>query len=301
MNEEVPISDLGGFLRARRQGLSPQEVGLNSSGDRRVLGLRREEVADLAGVSEDYYRRLEQGRERHPSEQVLAALARALNLDPHASRHLYEIVSPRRHPAETRSPTEISEGVRLLLEHALVVPASVIGPASDVLALNALAAALYSPFARVDNLAMMVFLDSAARDFYPDWEAVARTSVANLRDASTQFPREPRVAEVIGELSMESARFASLWAEYEVRPRVEAEEVFRHPVAGELRLKFEALSISGVPGQRIYVYTPMPDTPGSEKLSALAESCDRDEKTSYPVELVAPPIDHDRLRPVLRL
>ncbi|BCW42808.1 hypothetical protein StoSoilB3_43430 (plasmid) [Arthrobacter sp. StoSoilB3] len=147
----------------------------------------------------------------------------------------------------------------------------VVGPASDILALNPLASVLYSPFARVDNLAMMVFLDSAARDFYPNWGRVARTSVANLRDASTKFPREPRVAEVIGELCMESADFARLWANYEVRPRVEAEEVFHHPAAGELRLKFEALSISGIPGQRIYVYTPLPNTPGAKALSALAE------------------------------
>lgn len=272
MNDVVPISDLGGFLRARRQSLTPEEVGLNPGGDRRVAGLRREEVAELAGVSEDYYRRLEQGRERHPSRQVLAALARALNLDAHASRHLFEIVAPTRHDAEGRSPKEISAGVRLLLENSLIAPALVVGPASDILALNFLASTLYSSFARVDNLAMMVFLDSAARDFYPNWERVARTSVANLRDASTKFPHESRVAEVIGELCMESPSFASLWANHEVRPRVEAEEVFHHPAAGDLRLKFEALSISGIPGQRIYVYTPLPNTPGAKAFAALAEN-----------------------------
>ncbi|WP_208024248.1 helix-turn-helix transcriptional regulator [Amycolatopsis pithecellobii] len=269
----VHDNDLADFLRARRRSLAPEEAGLDPGGDRRVAGLRREEVAELAGVSADYYRRLEQGRERHPSHQVLVSLARALQLDDHASRHLFEIVMPATHFARTCSPREVSDGVRLLIEHSLRVPASVVGPASDVLAINRLAAALYSPFARVDNLAMMVFLDSAARDFYTDWETVARTSVASLRAASTQFPREPRIAEVIGELSLESKCFAGLWAEHEVRPRVEDEKVFRHPVAGELRVKFEALSISGAPGQRIYVYTPLPDTPGAQALTELAEGC----------------------------
>lgn len=294
MNDVVPISDLGGFLRARRQSLTPEEAGLNSAGDRRVAGLRREEVAELAGVSEDYYRRLEQGRERHPSQQVLGSLARALNLDAHASRHLFELVAPTHHGTEARSPREISDGVRLLLETSLVAPALVVGPGSDILALNPLASALYSPFARVDNLAMMVFLDSAARDFYPNWDRVARTSVANLRDASTTFPREPRVAEVIGELCMESTHFARLWANHEVRPRVEAEEVFHHPVTGNLRLKFEALSVAGIPGQRIYVYTPLPDTPAAKAFTGLAESLgsepyvNRDESSSHMLPRRAP-------------
>jgi transcriptional regulator with XRE-family HTH domain len=262
-------TELADFLRARRSVLSPGQVGLRDSGDRRVAGLRREEVAELAAVSPDYYRRLEQGRERHPSQQVLVALARALRLDDHGCRHLFEIGSAIASVPDGRSLQEVSDGSRLLIDHALDAPASVIGPASDILAVNSLAATLYSPFARIDNLAMMVFLDSAARDFYPDWEAVARVSVANLRAASSQFPHEPRVAEVIGELSMESKSFTSLWAEHEVRPRVEAEEVFCHPLAGEMRVKFIALAISGNPAQRIYVYMPLPGTPGAHTLRDL--------------------------------
>ena len=144
---------------------------------------------------------------------MLLALARALRLDDHACRHLFEIGSAIAGVPEGRSLREVSDGSRLLIDHALDAPASVIGPASDILAVNSLAETLYSPFARIDNLAM-IFLDSAARDFYPDWEAVARALVANLRAASSQFPHEPRVAEVIGELSMESKSFTSLWAEH---------------------------------------------------------------------------------------
>ncbi|MFG6490836.1 helix-turn-helix transcriptional regulator [Microbacterium sp. P03] len=269
MNEAVLSPDLASFLRARRQNLTPARAGIDAGGDRRVTGLRREEVAGLAGVSLDYYRRLEQGRERHPSLQVLEALARALQLDAHASRHLFAIVSPTRQVEATT--TSVSDGVQLMLDHALVAPAMVVGPASDILALNAQATALYSAFARVDNLAMMVFLDSAAPDFYADWDAVARASVANLRAASTQFPGEPRVAKVIGELSMESALFSTLWAEHEVRPRIEAEELFHHPVVGDLRIQFDAMAVSGVPGQRLYVYTPIPDHPGSRAFRALLE------------------------------
>ncbi|MGP3535774.1 helix-turn-helix transcriptional regulator [Microbacterium sp. RD1] len=269
MDEVVLSGDLAQFLRARRQNLAPEQAGIDAGGDRRVTGLRREEVARRAGVSEDYYRRLEQGRERHPSHQVLTALSRALQLDAHATRHLFEIVAPAWH--EEASPPDVSDGVRLMLDHSIIAPAMVVGPASDILALNAQAAALYSAFARVDNLAMMVFLDSAASEFYDDWDAVARASVANLRAASTQFPREPRVGEVIGELSMESTRFASLWAEHEVRPRIEAQELFHHPLAGELHLQFDALAISGVPGQRVYVYTPIPDLPGTRAFRALLE------------------------------
>lgn len=269
MNDAVLASDLASFLRARRQNLAPERAGIDVVGDRRVPGLRREEVAALAGVSLDYYRRLEQGRERHPSRQVLDALSRALQLDAHASRHLLAIVSPSTH--DEVSPSTISDGVRLMLDHALVAPALVVGPASDVLAANAQAGALYSAFARIDNLAMMVFLDSAAREFYDDWEAVGRASVANLRAASTQFPHEPRVSQVIGELSRESERFSTLWAEHEVRPRIEAQEIFHHPVAGELRVQFDALTVSGVPGQRIYVYTPVPGLAGSQAFRALLE------------------------------
>jgi len=268
-NLSVVFDDLAGFLRARRSALSPESAGLARSEDRRVAGLRREEVAALAGVSVDYYRRLEQGRERHPSSQVLSALARALQLDAHAARHLFDMVYP---PVQFDCPAaEVSDGIRLLIEHSLRVPASVIGPASEVLALNDLGAALYSPFERVDNLAEMVFLSPAAATFYADWDSVARASVANLRAASTQFPLEPRIAQIVGKLCVTSQRFAELWSEHQVRPRIEAETVFHHPDVGELRVTFESLSVTGVPGQRVYVYTPIPGTRGAQHLLEFAE------------------------------
>jgi transcriptional regulator with XRE-family HTH domain len=262
-------NELGEFLQARRSVLTPAEAGLFPGQDRRVSGLRREEVAMLAGVSTDYYRRLEQGRERRPSRQVLEAIAQALQLDAHAVRHLHEIAAPASAVATEQSPTTISPGLRVLLDHSLTRPASVIGPALDVLATNSLARALYSPFTRMDNIARMVFLDPAARDFYVDWEKVARSAVANLRAGSTMFPAETRVSQVVGELCIASPTFARLWAEHEVRPRVEGDKLFRHPQVGELRLYFEAMWVSGAPGQRVYVYSPAPGSPSEDALHLL--------------------------------
>lgn len=245
-------NELGQYLRSRRAALSPAAAGLAPGEHRRVTGLRREEVALLAAMSTDYYRRLEQGRERNPSQQVLDALANALQLNSHESRHLHEIGQPP--AAVPPSPTSVSAGVRILIDHSLTVPASVIGPSLDVLATNPLARALYSPFERFDNIARMVFLDPAAPEFYADWEKVARSAVANLRSASTSYPAEmPRISRVVGELSIASSIFARLWAEHEVRTRTEEIKVFRHPQVGELHLHFEALWVPAAPGQRVYV------------------------------------------------
>lgn len=187
-------NELGEFLRARRAALAPEAAGLAPGLDRRVDGLRREEVAMLAGMSTDYDRRLEQGRERHPSLQVLEAIASALQLDVHEARHLYEIGQSGMRTTVEQSPTTVSLGLRVLLDHSLGTPASVVGPALDVLATNKMARALYSPFSRMDNIAKMVFLDPAAKDFYADWENVARSAVGNLRAASTAYPSEDRIS-----------------------------------------------------------------------------------------------------------
>lgn len=248
-------SQLGEFLRARRQLIDPKSHGVPMTGDRRVSGLRREEVAELAAVSADYYRRLEQGRERHPSAQVLRALAKALQLDEHATRHLFNLAGPT--PSEgTASSARVSEAVRLLIDECVSVPAMVVGPASDILAINPLAEALYNSFYRLENLAKMVFLEPAARRFYVDWDRVARISVANLRAASTDFPHAAEVTSRIGEITTQSREFSTLWANHEVRPRVESEHTFHHDALGDIQVKFEALTIAGVPAQRLYVYIP---------------------------------------------
>jgi transcriptional regulator with XRE-family HTH domain len=261
-------NELGDFLRARRDLVSPRDVGLPDDGTRRVAGLRREEVALLAGVSTDYYIRLEQGRERRPSDQVLAAIAQALRLDDDAAEYLFRLGLPGR-PAETAT-TEVGPELLRLMDHFLDVPAFVLGPALDVLAANALAEALYSGFARFDNLLRMVFLDPFAREFYADWDRAATVSVSNLRASAAPFPGDYRVAHTVGELSVRSPAFASLWARYEVHPRAGDDKLLRHPQVGDLYLHHEAFAVTSAPGQKLTVYTAEPGTPSADGLKLLS-------------------------------
>lgn len=258
---------LGEFLVARRALVSPGAVGLPDDGTRRVPGLRREEVALLAGVSTDYYVRLEQNRERHPSQQVLEAIARALRLDEDAARHLFRIglPAPRLAGAVT---TQVAAPLRQLLDQMRGVPAFVVGPGQDVLAANALAETLYRGFARFDNLLRMIFLDPHAREFYADWDEAARVAVRNLR-ATTAVPDE-RTEQVIGALTVRSPAFASLWARYEVGPRTQEDKHFRHPDVGDIRLHFEKFTIASAPGQHLSVYTAEPGSAAADSLALLA-------------------------------
>jgi transcriptional regulator with XRE-family HTH domain len=268
---------LGEFLGARRALVSPATVGLPEDGTRRVPGLRREEVALLAGVSTDYYVRLEQGRERHPSRQVLEALACALRLDEDAARHLYRIGLPdllTTTPATTTVAT-VAAPLRQLLDQMHSVPAFVVGPGQDVLAANALAEVLYRGFARFDNLLRMIFLDPHAREFYADWDQAARVAVRNLR-AATAVPDE-RTEQIVGALTVRSPAFASLWARYEVGPRTQEDKHFRHPDVGEIRLHFEKLTIASAPGQHLSVYTAEPGSAAADSLALLTSlAADRD-------------------------
>ncbi|MCC9309601.1 helix-turn-helix transcriptional regulator [Kitasatospora sp. RB6PN24] len=258
-------NELGEYLRARRAIVTPRDVGLLDGGDRRVPGLRRDEVALLAGVSTDYYIRLEQGRERNPSEQVLRAIAAALRLDGAAAGHLFRVGLPV-FAAAAAVPTVAPELVRLM--HGMRdVPAFVIGAAQDVLAANAMARELYRGFARYDNLLRMIFLDPFAREFYVDWDKAAHTAVGNLRASSSQFPEDERIERIVGELSVRSPAFTGLWARYEVRPRTQEDKHFRHPRVGEVRLHFEALAVTSAPGQHLSVYSA---EPGSASADALA-------------------------------
>lgn len=263
-------NELGEFLRARRNLVTPRQAGLPEDGERRVPGLRREEVALLAGVSTDYYVRLEQGRERHPSDQVLDAVARALRLDEDAAAHLFRLAMPAPQAVARVSPRTVDPGLWTLMEHSVSAPATVLGPALDVLAANSLSAALYSGFARFDNLARMVFLDPAAVEFYVDWDSVARGTVASLRAGSGAFPDHPRVSEVVGELTVRSPAFASLWARHEVRPRKSEHKRFRHPRVGELVLRSQALGVTNAPGQQLFVYSAEPGSPSADGLTLLA-------------------------------
>lgn len=235
-----------------------------------MRGLRREEVALLAGVSTDYLTRLEQGRERSPSVQVLDAIARALQLDVHAATHLLRVGQPPSAMSAASSPATISPQLRGLMERLARVPACVVGPALDLLALNDLAEALYRGFANRDNLMTMIFLDPAARDFYQDWDRTATGVVRNFRATSAAFPDEPRVREVVGELALRSPAFAALWAQYEVRPRTSEDKAFHHPDVGDLYLHFQAFTVADAPGQQLFAYTADSGSPSEDALTLLA-------------------------------
>ena len=254
-----PSAELSSFLRARREAVTPRDVGLVPGDGRRVRGLRREELALLAGLSTDYYRRLEQGREQRPSLQVLRALARALRLDAHATAYLVSLVHPvpLTTPAHGTTVSTVSRGVQTLLDDGMRVPAYVVDIGMNILAINAPARAMYSAFGDTDNLARMVFCDPAAHDFYTHWHQVAAQVVGNLRSGLTRFPTDDRVAEVVEEISAHSAVFADLWATHHVRPRTSEDKVFRHPQAGELHLHFEALEVADAPDQRLFIYCPV--------------------------------------------
>ncbi|WP_354644394.1 helix-turn-helix domain-containing protein [Kitasatospora camelliae] len=260
---------VGEYLRARREQVTPDRVGLPRVGHRRVSGLRREEVALLAGVSTDYYTRLEQGRERNPSAQLLNAVARALHLDEEAAAHLAQLAAPAAARRPRRGAERVSPAVRQLMG-SLPVPALVAGHALDVLALNPLAAALYSGFARVDNLVRMTFLDPAARSFHRDWERAAREAVAALRTAAGRDREDRRLTELVGELSLKSQEFRVLWARHEVHGKAAGAKHLHHPRVGDLDLAYETLTVNSAPGQHLIVYQAPPTGPSADALLLLS-------------------------------
>ncbi|WP_026876735.1 helix-turn-helix transcriptional regulator [Jiangella gansuensis] len=265
---------LGDFLRARRELARPEDVGLPAGwGRRRVPGLRREEVAMLAGVSADYYVRLEQGRDKHPSEQVVDALARVFGLDDDAAAHLRELArpTPRRRRAPSR-PEKPTPGVLRLLERWPDTPALVLGRYLDVLAANRLALALNSCSGLGVNQVRAVFLDPAARDIYPDWDTVALETVASLRAAAGADLDEPRLTELVGELSLKSDQFRRLWARHDVRPKTSGTKRFMHPLVGELTLAYDTLAVASAPGQLLVAYHAEPGSPSERALALLGSA-----------------------------
>jgi transcriptional regulator with XRE-family HTH domain len=273
-------AELREFLRSRRAKITPGEAGLvPAPGTRRVPGLRREEVAQLAGVSVDYYVRLERGRDVNVSEAVLDAITRALRLDDIERSHLFALARHARH-ARSRSrsrplpPQRVRPGLYRILETLTETPALIVGRRTDVLATNRLARALYTDFDalpyRERNMARFVFLDEAARELYVNWEAVARTSVAALHLYAGRHPHDPRLAALIGELSLHDEDFRRWWADHDVTRRTFGSKHFHHPVVGDLTLDYEALAVTGDPDQVLGVYTAEPGSPAAEGLRLLA-------------------------------
>ncbi|MBB5937589.1 helix-turn-helix transcriptional regulator [Streptomyces zagrosensis] len=261
---------LGEFLRARRAGLQPRDVGMASYGARRVAGLRREEVAVLAGVNSDYYTRLEQGRERNPSPQVLDALSRALLLDGDARTHLYRLAGAAPSDQPCAHATErVSPGLRQLMDGYPNTPAFVMSQALDLLAVNALAEALYAPFEPADNLARMLFIDPAGRHFYPQWNRAAEATVANLRQSAGFDPTHPRLRELVHTLSEHSPDFARLWNAHTVRGKTQDAKHLLHPDVGPLTLTYQAFDVRDAPGQQLVIYHAEPGSPSAQSLHLL--------------------------------
>jgi transcriptional regulator with XRE-family HTH domain len=262
---------LGEFLRARRGVTTPEQVGVLSIGLRRTPGLRREEVAMLAGVSTDYYVRLEQGRERRPSNQVLDALARVLRLGPEATNYLYELAHPRARPRKPASRRErISPELLRLMRSWSSTPAFVIGRWMDMLAKNPLASVLHEGLEYTDNLLRLTFLNPAAHAFYPDWEQVARVRVAHLRGVTGADLDHPALVELVGELSLKSADFRRLWARHDVAGIVQENRRFHHHTVGDLDLTSEVLSVTSAPGQHLAIYHAEPGSPSERALTLLS-------------------------------
>ncbi|AKJ12696.1 XRE family transcriptional regulator [Streptomyces incarnatus] len=266
--------EVGDFLRSRRARIQPEEVGLPGHGRRRVPGLRREEVAQLAGVSVDYYIRLEQGRGTSVSDAVLDAIARVLRLDETEQAYLRTVARPRRRRGRRQRSEgpRVRPGIQILLDGMERSPAFVLNPRMDVLAWNALGDAL-NGFSRVTaaerNIPRQVFLESAGRDLYPEWHAVAAQTVAHLRVNAGRHADDAELCALVGELSLKSEDFRRMWADHEVRECAYGVKKVRHPVAGLLTLPFETLTIPAAPDQVIVVYTPEPGSETAERLALL--------------------------------
>lgn len=265
----MPSNELGDFLRARRGQISPTEAGLQSHGVRRVPGLRREEVAILAGLSADYYTRLEQGRERNPSAQVLDALSRALRLDADQEMHVYRLA--RLVPGARGSGARESVGPALLqlMDTYDSTPAFVLNRTLDILARNRIAAALFSPFAAADNLVRMVFTDPAGASFYADWRRAAQATVATLRLAVGHDPNDPRLARLVDELSDSGPAFRQFWDAGHVRGKTQDAKELVHPEVGELSLTFQTFDVRERPGQQLVIYQAQPGSPSDHALKLL--------------------------------
>ncbi|MER7165812.1 helix-turn-helix transcriptional regulator [Micromonospora sp. NPDC000207] len=265
----MTANELGRFLAARRDRIQPEDVGLVSHRVRRVAGLRREEVAVLAGVSADYYTRLEQGRERHPSASVLGGIARALGLDADAREHLFRLAGVPLDGPPTPAVEHVDPGLRQLLDAWPDLPAFVFNRRLDLLAHNAIAAALFADFAARDNLARMTFLDPAGRTFFPDWERTAETCVANLRLAHGHDPTDRRTGGLVAELESASETFRRLWRCHEVRGKTHEAKTFRHRAVGELTLAYSTFDVRGNAGQQLVVYRAEPHSRDAHALRLL--------------------------------
>ncbi|MBM7089551.1 helix-turn-helix transcriptional regulator [Streptomyces sp. NPDC012461] len=267
MSEE---NRLGDYLRARRELVTPADIGLPVHGIRRVPGLRREEVALLAGISSDYYLRLEQGRDRNPSAQVLDALARVLLLDDTATAYLHQLAAPRPRARRRASRRPALPPPTEQLLRSIGLPAFVTDRTLDVIAVNPLASALV-PTVRVgENRLRSFFLDPAEQALHADWSRTAAQCVAVFRRRLGTDVDDPRVVRLVGELSLASAEFRKVWARHDVRPVVDKPIRMNHPQVGELSLTLSKLDVDGPDGLTLAAYHAAPDSEDAARLALLA-------------------------------
>ncbi|AEV85480.1 DNA-binding protein [Actinoplanes sp. SE50] len=247
--------ELAGFLRARRGGLTPADVGLPAGPRRRTPGLRRQEVAQLAAVSVEWYTRLEQGRVGMPGAAVLDALAGALRLGEAQRRHLH-LIARGEAPVQRHEAAPVSRSLRVVLDGMPLLPAYIIDFRFDVLACNAAARALFGDRFGAENVARQVFLDAGLRTSQLDWAQIAREMVGNLRANQARHPRDARLREVIDGLRRESAEFAGWWGDQTVVERSHGRKRIRHPVAGVITVDYDALATRDGSGHSLFTVTP---------------------------------------------
>jgi transcriptional regulator with XRE-family HTH domain len=270
-------SEIREFLTSRRARITPEQAGVTAYGERRVPGLRREEVAVLAGVSVDYYTRLERGNLSGVSEGVLEALARALQLDEAERAHLFDLAraaQPTTPTRRRRRRQRVRPGVQRMLDAMTGAPAFVCNPRLDILATNRLGRALYSEMfegaVQPPNTARFTFLDPRATDLYVDWDRVANEVVAILRSGAGRDPYDRDLSDLVGELSTQSEAFRKLWAGHNVRFHDTGAKKFHHPVVGDLSLTFETMELSADTGLTMFAFTAEPGSKSEEGLNLLA-------------------------------
>lgn len=275
------------FLATRRAKVTPEQAGLPVYGtNRRVSGLRREEVAMLAGISVEYYTRLERGNTHGVSDDVLEGITRALQLDEAERAHLFHLVrAATTYAAPARRPTQerVRQSVQQILD-SISAPAYVRNERLDILAANRLGEAVYSPLfefaSRPVNVARFLFLSPKASEFFLDWDTVAHDAVGILRASAGRDPYDKRLTDLVGELSTRSDEFRVRWATHNVKLHRTGTKRFQHPLVGSLTLTFEGLELAADPGQRLNIYTAEPGSPSQHALDLLASW------SSTPVEAV---------------
>jgi transcriptional regulator with XRE-family HTH domain len=279
----VDRNELGAFLKARRAELSPDAVGLPDPGTpRRVPGLRREEVAQLVAISTDYYTRIEQGRIR-ASRPVLDAIGRVLGLDEAQTAYLLTLAGGTSDRPRRRAPQKLHPQMRRLLDQLTESPAMVVGRYQDILGWNPLAAALITDFEAIPearrNYVRLIFTDPALQALFPEWEKIVRTCVAKLRLEAAEFPDDPKLASLVGDLSLKSPDFREWWGLRHVQSSSTGTKIFRHPVAGDMTLDWQTLTCPADPEQYLTIYSAERGTPAHQALQFLA-SWDADQSAA---------------------